>query len=155
MARATQPKRDGVSASALWSVLGVRALLSATGLGAWGVRGPPVSLPNPHQPQSLTFKEQHSRIWLPRLAASPGPQPESQRLAVSTAPGDHRGRAACGPACQEGTPSQFHSDIPGQLRQLGRICREVTSQPCPEAGPAQWQVPKELPPSPPPVLLPL
>lgn len=88
------------------------------------ILSPPPILP---RPLSLTFKEQHSRIRLPR----PGPQ----RLAISTAPGDARGRAAHGPARQEGTPPQLHSDIPGQLHQLGRICGEVTGQPCPVAEP--------------------
>lgn len=126
--RVPQTKDDPASACPIVSAGGRGP---APGRPVWGLRlsaaipPPPPTLP---QPQSLTFKEQHSRP-----AAPPGPQ----RLAVSTAPGDRGGRAACGPARQEGAPPQFHGDIPGQLRQLGRICREVAGQPRPTTGPAR------------------
>lgn len=93
----------------------------------------PSPLPTLLRSRSLTFKEQHSRIRLPAPAAVPGPQ----RLTVPTAPGDRWGRAAHGPTRQEGTPAQLHGDVPGQLHQLGRTCREVTGQPCPSPSPAR------------------
>lgn len=91
----------------------------------WGPRASEAilsPLPTLPQPQYLTFKEQHSRIGPPSPAAQPGPQ----RLVISTAPGDGRWWATRGPARQEGTPPQFHSDILGQLQELGCICREGT-----------------------------